>query len=343
MRIAGASTVRRLLCGLALVSAGLSAEPLRARLGGSGRTVVRVLGIDDEAGLRIAADDGAPGEAVLPLAEARGLQFLLPAEYRQAQRLAFAGRGGEALRMLRRVVPALVPFAAVAESNAGAAVRFHLELLITEREWVEALALATELPVADGTNGLRGSVLGLAEALQAQGRERDAIWLLASMAAPEGASADRARFARLADAWRRENRWDAARSMYSRLRDTAAPGERRWWELLLAWVDRRSGRDGTAVERLAGSTVPPVATEAGALYRLLVGMERLDAGDARGALDVLSEGLVGLEAATEWRPVLAGALADAYRAAGRADVADTIFQDLQRLHPNLRWLNPNST
>ncbi|MCC5023202.1 MAG: hypothetical protein J6386_10645 [Candidatus Synoicihabitans palmerolidicus] len=100
------------------VVATSQAEPLRVRLGGQGRAVMRVLGVDEAGLIRLRPETGDDGEALLPLGEARDFQFVLPEDYRRAQQLAFAGRGGEAVMMLRRIVPALVPYVGVEGSNA---------------------------------------------------------------------------------------------------------------------------------------------------------------------------------------------------------------------------------
>ncbi|MCC5023199.1 MAG: hypothetical protein J6386_10630 [Candidatus Synoicihabitans palmerolidicus] len=54
----------------------------------------------------------------------------------------------------------------------------------------------------------------------------------------------------------------------------------------------------------------------------------------------MSEALVGMAAASEWRVELTAVIAEAYRQVGEEEVATRIEADLRRLFPNSRWLPP---
>src|SRR5690606_31680703 len=98
---------------------------LLARFARDGAAMVRVLGVDGEQRLRLVPVDDPRGEALMPLIEAKGLQFVLPSEFAEARNRVEAGRAAEAVFLLRQVGPRLVPYAGIAESNAAAAVRFY--------------------------------------------------------------------------------------------------------------------------------------------------------------------------------------------------------------------------
>ena len=79
-------------------------------------------------------------------------------------------------------------------------------------------------------------------------------------------------------------------------------------------------------------------TQAG-LHGLLQGRFLLAENQPREALDTLSETLIGVAAASEWRPEITAVIAEAYEALGEAPQAELIRADLRRMHPNSLWVS----
>jgi hypothetical protein len=315
----------------------MAADDLRVRLGEQGATVMVVRGIDAAGRVQLRLESGEGGEVLLPLEEAQGLQFELPEDYRKAQQLSFAGRNGEAVFLLRRVVPALVPFAAVPGSNATGIVRFYFKLLLSEKAWPEAIAVAAELPLGRGETDFVPAVIALARALQGAGRVADVGTVMAGVALTS--ELHRQLGTELANDLRRGGHWVEAQVLYEKLRKSGDARRDEWLQLLLAYTDWHLGSDLRAEAVLSEIPVPAVETEAGILYRLLEGRIALGLGRAGEALDKLAVALIGIESASEWRVELTAVIADAYRADGRDDLAEAIERDLRRLHPGSRWLS----
>ncbi|MCF3652551.1 hypothetical protein [Synoicihabitans lomoniglobus] len=331
----------RFVTGIVLVIAGGSvawAAPLRARMGDQNRTVMQVMGIDAAGRIRLRPEATDAGEALLPLDKARDLRFILPDDYREAQQLIFAGRHGEALLRLRRIVPELVPYAGIAGSNAVPVVRRYFRLLVSEGEWADALAVASSLPFGEAETDFVPEIVGLARALQAQKRMKDVAWLLERLPLDTSAGAHRALVWELADEMRREGFWAESQTIYQRLRGAAAETEQLSLDLLLAYTDWHQGSDLRASALVTMAEMPTTNAGDGALFRLLAGRVRLAQDDPAGALDVLSEGLIGIDGASEWRVELTAVMASAYRETGDDDIAAGIERDLRRLYPDSRWL-----
>ncbi len=335
-----------LLIGFAGAQGGQAEDAvLLARFARDGAAMVRVLGVDGEQRLRLVPIDDPRGEALMPLTEAKGLQFVLPSEFAEARNRVEAGRAAEAVFLLRQVGPRLVPYAGIAESNAAAAVRFYLRLLMAEAHWAEALAVVRALPLESGDGeDLAGPALRLAQALLATDRVSDAmaVWERLPLAQLES---DRRREAEgFADALRRAARWPEAEAAYARLRATLTPeavptGGRRLDALIThaRWQqDRRDHLTSFLRDELA-----PVGSDTGALQRLLGGWSALENDDPSTALDLLSEALVNLGSASEWKTEITVALAAAYRAADRSEVADRIEAGLARDAPDFSWPQPS--
>ncbi|WP_221033044.1 hypothetical protein [Actomonas aquatica] len=327
-----------------VVGATLTAEPLRARWGGGegdgeGQWM-QVLGVDAAGRVRLVPEGQPEGEALVPREEAKGLRFELPRDYERARRLALAGRHGEAALLLRRFVPALVPYTPVPESNAGAAVRLYLRSLVREEAWADALAMMLAIePEHAGTELARESA-ELARGLQ-RAQRWDELRLLLEVwwvAAPTAESAESRRNAlAMATDLRRGGQWEEAAVLYEKLRRGTEGAERRTLDLLLAYLDWHRGSDLGARALLEVMEAPPAAEDDGALYRLLRGRLNLAAGETRAALDELATALVAAGSTSEWRIELVAALALAYRENGDEAVAARITGDLQRQHPDSRW------
>lgn len=327
-----------LLGVMLLLAANGQAQPdaLRVRVGQQGTAVMVVQGIDEAGRIRLRPETGTGGEALIPLPEARDLQFELPADYRKAQQLAFAGRTGEAVFLLRRLVPALVPYAAVPGSNATGVVRFYFKLVVGERAWADAIAMAVQLPLGTGELDFVPEVVALARALQAAGRVADVTTVMERVQL--ATKAHRRLVWALADEMRRRGYWREAQALYEKLSGAEDVMERARLQLLLAYTDWHLGTDLGAQALLSVMEPPPADTEHGVLYRLLRGRVALGAGDGARALDELAEALIGIEGASEWRVEITAVIAEAYRAEGRDELADLIEADLRRLHPKSRWL-----
>ncbi len=309
---------------------------LRVRLGRQGTLEMRVTGIDEMGRIRMQPMAGDGGEAMIPWREARDLQFDLPADYGEAQKLAFDGHRGEAVLLLRRIVPALVPYAAVPGSNATGVVRFYFRLLVRERAWPDAIALAVQLPTGEGDADFMPDIVALARALQGAGRLSEVATVMERVVA--SSNRHRKLVGELAHDLRRGGHWREARGMYGKLQGAGDAIESERIRLLLAYTDWHLGSDSVALALLRTLDPPPVKTERGVLFRLLAGRTALAAGDSAAALDGLAEALVGIEVASEWRVEITAVIAQAYRAAGRDDVAELIETDLRRLHPGSRWV-----
>lgn len=323
---------------LVIVALGLEAQAaeLRVRLGEQGSVVMKVREIDASGRIVLQPESGGGGQALIPLSEARSLQFVLPEDYRKAQQLAFAGRTGEAVFLLRRIVPALVPFAAVPESNATGIVRFYFKLLQRERTWPDAIALAVQLPMGAGEADFVPEVVALAKALQGVGRVEEVVTVTERLVL--SSTAHRRLIWELADEVRQSGNWRESQALYEKLRGVEDGAEAERLSLLLAYTDWHMGSDLSAQALLSVMEPPPVDTERGVLYRLLKGQVALAAGEAATALDELAEALIGIEVASEWRVEITAVIADAYRAHGRDDLAEVIESDLRRLHPDSRWI-----
>ncbi len=328
-----------IVLGLGLIYAGAgAAEPLRAKWG---EAVMVVQGLEADGRLRLVPPGAETGEALVPVSEARGLQFLLPPDYRRARRLAQTGRGGEALLLLRHVVPALVPYAAVEASNAGPAVQLYFRLLIQNREWADALAVWLALDRAWASEAYAAESAALAQGLEAEARWAElGVMLDGWWVVPPGPAggANRQTVERLAEALRESGRWREAAILYQKLSVGTEGDERARYELLLAYLDWHQGSSLGAQAALIRVMEPAAQSEAGGLHRLLHGRVRLDAGDTRGALDVLADALVGAGGKSPWRLEIMAALAEAYLAQGDEEVAQRIAGDLRRQHPDSRWV-----
>lgn len=311
-------------------------DALRVRVGQQGTAVMVVQDVDAAGRIRLRPETGEGGEALIPLREARDLQFELPADYRKAQQLAFAGRTGEAVFLLRRIVPALVPFASVPGSNATGVVRFYFKLVVGERAWADAISMAVQLPLGTGESDFVPEVVGLARALQGAGRVEDVTTVMERV---ELVTREHRQLVwALADEMRQSGYWRESQALYEKLQGAEDNIELARLRLLLAYTDWHLGSDLGAQALLSVMEAPRADTEHGVLYRLLRGRVALAAGDGARALDELAEALIGIEGASEWRVEITAVIADAYRSAGRDELADLIEADLRRLHPNSRWL-----
>ena len=317
-----------------------SREPLQVRWGTEGRTLMVVVGIDAQDRLRLAAPDGSSGEALVPMSELRDLQFVLPPAYDEAQQRAFVGRPMEAIFLLRDVIPAFAPYAFVDGSNASAAVQFYLTLLINQRKWAEALALGSALVERPVSARIMPELIRLVRGLQAEGRIRYAAWLVGRLPidSPRGSGAMLIRS--VADEMRRAGHWAEAKTIYERLRDAGTPEDEAQWERLIAYTDWHRGstlRTGVLLQAGREGSVS-MLTQAG-LHGLLQGRFLLAENQPREALDTLSETLIGVAAASEWRPEITAVIAEAYEALGEAPQAELIRADLRRMHPNSLWVS----
>ena len=314
-----------------------SDDVLRVRWGGEQSAVMRVIGVDAENRLRLAAIDGAQGEALIPLTEAADLQFILPEVYREAQQRVFVGRPAEAVFLLREVMPAYVPYAHIPGSNSGAAVRFYLNLLIDQREWVEALAIAAGLVEQTVSDRFVPDLVRLVRSLQLESRFDDAAWLVGRLPIGDVGGANHVLIVGVADEMRRAGHWVEAQSIYQRLREPASTEEVARWDWLIAYTDWHQGsalRAGVAVAAVEDL----IPTSQAGLVGLLMGRVALANGELTTALDVLGETLIGVDAASEWRIEITALIAEAYRAQGDEVLAKTIESDLQRMHPQSRWV-----
>ena len=331
-----------LLLLLALLAVGGAAQELRARWGGAQGELMRVMGVDASGRVRLLPEDGAAGEALIPLAEARGMRFVLSDDYRRGRQLALDGRGGEAVLVLRRLAPAFVPYASIPESNASAVVRFYFRLLVKERAWADAIALAMAIDPEYAGRELAEEWTTLGRGLQAE-RRWDELGLLLDrswVSRPDaGEIENRLAVDSLATTLREEGRWRDAAVLYQKLREGTVGSDRQQFDLLLAYLDWHQGSDLGAQAMVRVMSAPEASSSVGALYRLLQGRLLLQTGDARAALDVLAEALVGAGSTSEWRVEITAVLADAYREHGDEETARRIATDLQTQHPDSRWIS----
>ena len=328
-----------LACGLLTALLGSAApEPLRVQWGGNS---LRVMGIDEVGRLRLIPDGPEAGEALLPLADAVGLHFELPADYRRARQLAWDGRGGEALLLLRSIVPALVPYVAAPESNAGPAVRLYLRLLVEHQAWAEALAVLLAMNPEAAGRWFASESAALVRGLQHEQRPDELKLLLERwwVSPPDDQETEnRHATALIADGLRRDGCWSEAAILYRKLRVGTAGEIRRRHDLLLAYLDWHQGGASGAQAVLSELPEPAATEETGALYRLLLGRVALQEGRTREALDALAEALVGAGGAGEWRLELTAVLVQAYQQNGDSGTAARIARDLRTRHPDSRWV-----
>lgn len=328
-----------MILGTFALGAGRAAEPLQVRWGGEQSTVMQVLGIDGEGRVRLRPMDGAQGEALVPLAEAENLQFLLPESYREAQQRVFVGRPAEAVFLLRAMMPAYVPYAHIEGSNVGAAVGFYFNLLIDQREWAEALGVASGLVEQPVSPRIMPDLVRLVRALQAADRVDDAAWLVGRLPINDSSASATALITGVADQMRRDGHWAEAHVIYQRLREQAdAPEETSRWDRLLAYTDWHQGSPLRAGVLVAASEEKLVPTQQDGLMGLLMGRVALADEQPQRALDVLSETLIGIDAASEWRVEITAVIAAAYRAQGAVALARLIEADLRRMHPASPWI-----
>ena len=330
-----------LLLGLVLFAAGVAAQGVRARWGGSQEESLQVMGIDERGRVRLVTDGADAGEALVPIGEARGLRFELSDEYQRGRQLALDGRGGEAVLVLRRIVPALVPYAPIPESNAATVVRFYFRLLLSERAWADAVTVAMAIDPEYAGRELAAEWAVLGRGLHAA-RRWDELGLLLdrSWVEPPGVGApdNRAAVESLAASLREDGRWRDAAVLVQKLREGTDGEVRQHFDLLLAYLDWHQGSDLGAQAMGRVMRAPDVSTGAGALYRLLQGRLHLQAGRVREALDVLAEALVGAGSASGWRVEITALLAEAYRENGDEETAQRIAKGLRRQHPDSRWV-----
>ena len=324
-----------------LLAIGATAQELRARWGANQGELMRVMGIDASGRMRLLPEDGSAGEALIPLAEARGMRFMLSDDYRRGRQLALDGRGGEAVLVLRRIVPAFVPYATVPESNASSVVRFYFRLLISQRAWADAIALFMVIDPEHAGRELAPEWAALGRGLLAE-RRWDELGLLLDrswVSRPNaGEIENRVAIESLATTLRENGRWRDAAVLYQKLREGSAGGDRQHFDLMLAYLEWHQGSDLSAQAMVRVMPAPEVTGGAGALYRLLRGRLLLQEGDSRAALDVLAEALVGAGSASEWRVETTAVLAEAYRENGDEETARRIARDLARQHPDSRWV-----
>jgi hypothetical protein len=333
--------IPRLLAALLLLAPTfVSAQELRARLGGAMRGEMIVLGLDPE-GVRLRPAGETTGEVILPLAEARDLWFVLPESYQRALQLAYYARPDEALLLLAPVVRLLVPYAAAPGTNAVPVINTYFDLLLGRERWAEALALARSLPLDTPDTGFLPRFVALARALRTTGAVLDATTLVQRVPVNDGTREWWPLLRDFADELRRTGHYVEAQTLYERLPpagdDEVARAGR---ELLLAYTDYHAGQRTRAAARLEELAPPPGETEAGTLFRLLAGRRALDTERPADALDLLGRALVEASGATEWRAELMAVIARAYRAAGPTAVADGIEADLRRIYPASRWTPP---
>ena len=317
-----------------------SSEPLRVRWGTEGRAVMTVIGIDEQDRLRLSAKDGSAGEALVPMSELKDLQFVLPPAFDEARQRAFVGRPAEAIFLLRDVVPAFAPYAFIDGSNASAAVQFYLTLLINQREWAEAIALSSALVERPVSARILPEILRLVRALQAEGRIGDAAWLVGRLPlGPDGGSGV-SLIRSVADEMRRGGHWAEAQAIYQRLRDIDGADDPKCWDRLIAYTDwHRGSALRTGVLLRSGGEDSPRLLAQGGLHGLLLGRFLLSEKQPRNALDALSETLIEVDAASEWRTEITAVIAEAYDALGEPSQADLIRADLRRMHPNSLWVS----
>lgn len=331
---------------LGVCSTGLSrsGEPLQVRWGTEGRALMAVMGIDAQDRLRLSPRDGSAGEALVPMSELKGLQFVLPPAYDEGRQRAFVGRPVEAIFLLRDVVPAFAPYAFIEGSNASVAVNFYLTLLINQREWAEALALGSALVERPVSARIMPELIRLVRGLQAEDRIRDAAWLVGRLPIASQGGSGSSLIRSVADEMRRDGHWAEAQTIYQRLREAGTSDDAAQWDRLIAYTDWHRGsalRTGVLLQR-NGKSPESLLAQAG-LHGLLQGRFLLAENQPREALDVLSETLIGIAAASEWRTEITAVIAEAYDAIGEASQAELIRSDLRRMHPNSRWVSSPET
>lgn len=324
-----------------LVGGSLGAEPVLARWGGGGETVVvEVRGFDAEGRLRLAPTDGGEGEALIPAGEVGGLKFIFPETYREAQFRVSVGRPAEALFLLQREISRYLPYAGLAESNVATAVRLYLRLLQQHEEWPEAVAVAAELTREEEAHPLTPDVLNLVQALINADRIEDAAWLLGRI--PLVAGTDHAaEVERVAAQMRRAGHFREARTVYQRLVSALGEGSPKRWSALAAYCAWHLGEEEPARELLA-ETTGLSAEQWDGLGGLLRGRVALAAGDSQAALDSLGEALITAPAASEWRVEITALLAAGYAARDETALAERLRADLLRLYPDSLWTSSNS-
>lgn len=317
-----------------------SSDPLQVRWGNEGRVLMEVIGIDAQDRLRLSAQDGSAGEALVPMSDLKGLQFVLPAVYDEARQRAFVGRPAEAIFLLRDAMPKLAPYAFIDGSNASAAVQFYLTLLINQREWAEAIALSSVLVERPVAARILPELIRLVRGLQAEGRIGDAAWLVGRLPLTSRKGTGVALIHSVADEMRRAGHWAEAQTIYQRLRDAGQPDDSMMWDRLIAYTDWHRGsalRTGVLLQSSADDS-PSILAQNG-LHGLLQGRFLLAENQSREALDVLSQTLIGIAAASEWRTEITAVIAAAYDALGETSQAELIRTDLRRMHPNSLWVS----
>lgn len=314
------------------------AQALRARLGASSRSDVEILGID-EAGIRMRPIGSLTGEIILPIAEARELFFVMPESYQRAQQLAFNARPGEALAVLGPVINPMLPYLAAPGTNAVPATTFYFDLLLGQQRWDDALGVARQLPLEVPDTGFLPRVVQLARALRSTGRSVEATTLVTRIPVTEQTMEWFPLLADFADELRRAGNFTEAQTLYQRLRPFDEGDAKAERTLMIAYIDYHTGsplQAGAVLEQVAAPTdTSPESFRTP--YLLLSGRIALDGGRAAEALDQLSRGLVEASGASEWRAELLAATALAYRAAGDAEIASSIEEDMRRIYPDSRW------
>lgn len=317
-----------LMCLLAGAGASISTaqNEIRARFADGGVFVVR--GFTDAGQIRLAPTDGETGEAIMQVQDVADLAFELPENYLHAQDRARAGRPAEALFMVQKPIRDFVPYARLRSSNAHAAVKFYLRLLIGQGEWAEAVAVATELTRWPNELPLPQEILVLAEALIGADRADDAAWLLSRVALNDPLARDlvRPRINSIAGQLRAAGLWESAEAVYQRLRRDADSYEAATLDALIAYCQWQLGHPLLASGWIAKHEEKgrEFLTGNAGLNGLLFGLVQLSQGDPAVALDGLGETIVNVSAASEWRPAISQTLAEAYRMTGYEETAANI-------------------
>jgi len=320
-------------CLVALLgAAGLpAANEIRARFADGEGGVFLVRGFTELGQIRLTPANGESGEAIMPVQDVADLTFELPEEYLEARRRSQVGRPAEALFLLQQPIRAFVPYARLRSSNAHAAVRFYLRLLIAQDEWAEAVAVAAELTRWPDELPLPQETLVLAESLIGADRADDAAWLLRRVALNDPLAGERVRFRvnDIAGRLREGGHWDSAEAVYQRLRRGAGEEETNALDALIAYCQWQQGYPLLASGWVAqhDSKDRDFLTANAGLNGLLYGLVQLSQGEAAAALDSLGQTLVNISAASEWRPAISQTLAEAYRISGYEDAAARIVAD----------------